>query len=166
MKILILLLVLLISLNLTALANVRLNNSNSNLTENISHKFSTIENRKAFTKSTNTNYSIKQGEKLNVYNLNGSIKFIGWNKQYIKITAIKKVFKNCCDLNDLHMTLNTLNGLTIETINNSHDSRARIDYIINVPKNILFGEIFTRGNIKFKNLPNDILGNIRRLSNR
>ncbi|MCK5051867.1 MAG: hypothetical protein KAS53_09100 [Candidatus Cloacimonetes bacterium] len=166
MKILILVLVLLISLNLSALANVRLNNYNSNLTENISHKFSTIENEKAYTKSTNTNYLIKQGEKLNVYNLNGSIKFIGWNKHYIKITAIKKVFRNCCDLNDLHMTLNTLNGLSIETINNSNDSRARIDYIINVPRNILFGEIFTRGNIKVKNLPNDIIGNIRRLSNR
>jgi len=166
MKILMLVLVLLISLNLSALANVRSNNSHSNLTENTSHKFSAFENRKAYTKSINTNYSIKQGEKLNVYNLNGSIKFIGWNKQHIKITAIKKVFRNCCDLNDLQMILSTLNGLTIETINDSNDDRARIDYIINVPKNILIGEVYTRDNIKFKNLPNDILDNIRRLSNR
>ncbi len=166
MKILILVLVLLISLNLSALANVRLSNSNSKLSENTSHKFSVIGNRKAYTKSLSTNYSIKAGEKLNVYNLNGSIKFIGWNKQHIKITAIKKVFRNCCDLNDLNMILNTLNGLTIETINNSHDNRARIDYIINVPRNIVLGEIFTRGNIKFKNLPNDIVDNIRRISDR
>ena len=166
MKVLIIVMVFLICLNLTALANISSHNSNTNLTENISYKFSVMEKNKAYTKSINTNYSIKPGEKLNVYNLNGSIKFIGWNKHYIKITAIKKVFNNCCDLNDIHMTLNTINGLTIETINNSKDGQAKIDYIINIPKDILIGEIFTRGDIKFKNLPNDILSNIRRLSNR
>ena len=113
MKVLIFVLVSLISLNLSALANIRSNNSNFNLTENISHKLSVMENNKAYTKSINTNYSIKPGEKLNVYNLNGAIKFIGWNKPYIKITAIKKVFRNCCDLNDIYMTLHTLNGLSL-----------------------------------------------------
>lgn len=166
MKILILFLVILLSLNLSALINIRSINSIPDLTENISNKFSIMENSEPYTRSYNTNYAIKQGEKLNVYNLNGSITFIGWNKNYVNITAIKKVFRNSSDLNDVHMTLNTLNGLNIETVNISNDDRARIDYIISIPKTTLIGEILTRKNVKFKNFPNDILNNIRRLSNR
>ncbi|MDA3813895.1 MAG: hypothetical protein PF570_06535, partial [Candidatus Cloacimonetes bacterium] len=85
---------------------------------------------------------------------------------YVKITAVKKVFRNICDLDCIHMTLNTLNGLVIETVNISKDNRARIDYIINVPKDTFIGDIFTKGNIRYENLPNKVLSNIRRLSNR
>ena len=166
MRVLFIVLGFLISLNLIALANIGSHNFNTNLTEHISNKISVMENIETYTKSINTNYSIKPGEKLNVYNLNGSIKFIGWNKHYIKITAIKKVFKNCCDLNDIHLTLNTLNGLNIETINNSTDGRARIDYIINIPKSTIIGDIFTKRDIQYENLPNKVLDNIKRLSNR
>ena len=166
MRVIFIVLVFLLSLNLLALANIGSHNFNTNLTENISNKISVIEDIRSYTKSLNTNYSIKPGEKLNVYNLNGSIKFIGWNKHYIRITAIKKVFKNCCDLNDINMTLNTLNGLNIETINNSTDDRARIDYIINIPRNTIIGDIFTKRNIQYENLPKKALDNIKRLSNR
>ena len=166
MRVLKLLVVVLLSSNLLALSQVRPKNSNSNFRENKPNQISILKNNKPYTKSTITNYAIKSDQKLNVYNLNGSIKVIGWNKNYIKITANKKVFRKCCDLKDLHMTLNTINGLTIETINNSDDDRARIDYIINVPKNTLIGDIFSRGNIKFINLPSNILNNTRRLSNR
>ena len=64
------------------------------------------------------------------------------------------------------MILNTIDGLTIETINNSDDDRAKIDYVINVPQNTLIGDIFTRENIKFNNLPSNVLNNTRRLSDR
>ncbi|MEA2096975.1 MAG: hypothetical protein U9P73_09825 [Candidatus Cloacimonadota bacterium] len=166
MRVLILLLVFLLSFNLMALSHVNSMNSNSDFIENTPNKISVLETNKPYTKSTITNYSIKSDQELNVYNLNGSVKFIGWNKHYIKITAIKKVFRKCCDLNDLHMMLNTINGLTIETINNSDDNRARIDYVINVPKNTLIGDIFSRGKIKLNNLPSDVINNTRRLSDR
>ena len=166
MRVLLLLLVFLLSFNLMALSQISPMNTNSDFIENRPNQISVIENTKPFTKSTITNYVIKPDQELNVYNLNGSIKVIGWNKNYIKITATKKVFKKCCDLDDLHMMLNTINGLTIETINNSDDGHARIDYVINVPKNTLIGDIFTRGNIKLNNLSSDILNNTRRLSNR
>ena len=166
MRVLILLLALLLSSNLLALSHIRPINSNSDFRENKHNQISVLENNKPYTKSTITNYAIKSDQKLNVYNLNGSIKVIGWNKNYIKITANKKVFRKCCDLEDLHMTLSTINGLTIETINNSDDDRARIDYVINGPQNTLIGDIFTRGNIKFNNLPSNILNNTRRLSDR
>ena len=166
MRVLSLLLAFLLCFNLLALSHVSPMNSNSDFIENKPNQISVLENNKPYTKSTITNYVIKSDQKLNVYNLNGSIKVIGWNKNYIKITANKKVFRKCCDLEDLHMTLNTINGLTIETINNSDDDRARIDYVINVPQNTLIGDIFTRGNIKFNNLPSNILNNTRRLSDR
>ena len=166
MRVLILLLVFLLSFNLLALSQIRPMNSNSDFIENRPYQISVMENNKPFTKSTITNYVIKPDQELNVYNLNGSIKVIGWDKNYIKITAIKKVFRKCCDLDDLHMMLNTINGLTIETINNSDDDRAKIDYVINVPKDTLIGDMFTRGNIKFNNLPSVILNNTRRLSDR
>ena len=165
MRDLILLVALLLSSNLLALSQARPINSNSDFRENKHNQISVLEN-KPYTKSTITNYAIKSDQKLNVYNLNGSIKVIGWNKNYVKITAIKQVFRKCCDLDDLHMMINTINGLTIETINNSDDNRARINYVINIPKNTSIGDIFTRGNIKFNNLPSDILNNTRRLSDR
>ncbi len=166
MKVLFIVLVFLISLDLMALSNERSINSNTNLKENTSNKISIMENVEPYTRSINANYAIKPGEKLNVYNLNGSIKFIGWNKNYVKITAVKKVFRNSCDLDCIQMTLSTLNGLIIETINISNDDRARIDYIINVPKNTIIGDILSNGNIQYENLPNKVLSNIRRLSNR
>ena len=166
MRVLILLLVFLLSFNLLALSQIRPMHSNSDFIENRSHQISVMEDNEPYTNSTITNYVIKPDQELNVYNLNGSIKVVGWNKNFVKITAIKKVFRKCCNLEDLHMMLNTINGLTIETINNSDDGRARIDYVIYVPKNIIIGDIFTRGNIKFNNLPSDILNNTRRLSDR
>ncbi len=166
MKVLILLLVFLVSFNLIALSQIRPMNTNFDFIENRHNQISVLENSKPFTKSTITNYVIKRNQELNVYNLNGSIKVIGWNKNYIKITAIKKVFRKCCDLDDLHMMLNTINGLTIETINNSDDNRAKIDYVINVPKDTIIGDMFTRKNIKFNNLPSNVLNNTRRLSDR
>ena len=166
MKVLFIVLVFLISLNLTALSNERSINSNTNLRENISNKISIMENVEPYTRYINTTYAIRSDEKLNVYNMNGSIKFIGWDKNYVKITAVKKVFRNSCDLDCIQMTLNTMNGLIIETINISNDDRARIDYIINVPKNTIIGDILSNGNIQYENLPNKVLSNIRRLSNR
>ena len=166
MRILILLLVFLVSFNLMALSQISQMNTNSDFIENRRNQISVMENTKPFTKSTITNYVIKRNQELNVYNLNGSIKGIGWDKNYIKITAIKKVFRKCCDLDDLHMMLNTINGLTIETINNSDDIRAKIDYVINVPKNTIIGDMFTSGKIKLNNLSSDIINNTRRLSDR
>ena len=166
MRVLIVVIVVLISINLTALAQVRPAHSNSNLRENISNKISVMEKNEPFTKVISTNYEIKPGEKLNIYNLNGSIKFVGWNKNYVKITAIKKAFINCCDLSDIHMVLSTLNGLNIKTVNISNDMRAGIDYIINIPKNTSIGDIITQGDVKFKNLPESVINNTRRLSNR
>ena len=166
MRVLILLLVFLLSFNLLALSHFSSINSNSDFIENRSRQISVMEDNEPYTNFTITNYVIKPDQELNVYNLNGSIKVIGWNKNFFKITAIKKVFRKCCDLEDLHMMLNTINGLTIETINNSDDGRARIDYVIFVPKNTIIGDVFTRENIKFNNLPSDILNNTRRLSDR
>ena len=166
MRILTVVLVLFTSLNLTALSNEYSTYSTHNLTENVSNKISDIVNSKPYTRSISTNHTIRTGQKLNVYNLNGSIKLIGWNKNYIQICACKKVFGNCSDLNNIQMTLNTLNGLNIETVNTSNDDCARIDYVIRVPKNTIIGEIFTRGNIKYKNLPNKMRSNIRKLSKR
>ena len=166
MRVLIVVIVVLISINLTALAQVRPVHSNTNLRENIPNKISVMERTEPFTKVISTNYEIKPGEKLNIYNLNGSIRFVGWNKNYVKITAIKKAIRNSFDLSDIHMVLSTLNGLNIKTVNISNDIRAGIDYIINIPKNTSIGDIVTQGDIKFKNLPESVINNIRRFSNR
>ena len=166
MRIIIVVLVFLISLNLTALSQVQRLHSNNNLRENITNKISVMEGAEPYTKAISTNYKIKPGEKLNIYNLNGSIRFVGWNKNYVKITAIKKAFINCCDLSDIHMVLSTLNGLNIKTVNTSNDVRAGIDYIINIPKDTLIGDILTQGDVKFKNLPDSVINKTRRISNR
>jgi len=166
MRVLIVVLIVLISLNLTALAQVRSVNSNTNLRENIPNQISAMEKEGPYTKSISANYVIKPGEKLNIYNLNGSIKFVGWNKDYVKITAIKKSFVNCCDLSEIHMVLSTLKGLNIKTVNISNDVRAGIDYIINIPRNTSIGDIVTQGDVKFRNLPNSVINEARRLSNR
>ncbi len=155
-----------VSLNLAALSQARSLNSNTCLRENIPSKISVMEKNVPFTKSISTKYVIKSGEKLNIDNPNGSIKFVGWNKNYVKITAIKRVFINCCDLGKIHMVLSTLKGLNIKTVNVSNDAQARIDYIINIPKNTSIGDITSRGDIKFKNLPDYVVTNIQRLSNR
>lgn len=125
-----------------------------------------MEKTEPFTKVIRTNYEIKPGEKLNISNLNGSIRFVGWSKDYVKITAIKKTFINSNDLSKIHMVVSTLNGLNIKTVNISNDMRAGIDYIINIPKNISIGDITTQGDVKFKNLTDNVINNIRRLSNR
>ncbi len=166
MKIFTLLIIIIISFNLTALSNVRSINRISKISNNISSKLSFMERNKPYTKNICTNYTIKPGEKLSVYNVNGSIKFIGWSKDYIKITAIKKAYDNCNDLNDIHMTLCTLNGLNIETISMSKNCRARIDYVINVPKDTLFGEVYSKEKVEFKNLPKSTMSSILVLSHR
>ena len=166
MRVLIVVIVVLISINLTALAQILPVHSNTGLRESISNKISVMEKTEPFTKVISTNYEIKPGEKLNIYNLNGSIRFVGWNKKYVKITAIKKVFTNCCDLSDIHMVLSTLNGLNIKTVNISNDMRAGIDYIISIPKNTSIGDITTQGDVKFRNLSDSVINNTRRLSNR
>lgn len=166
MRVLIVVIVVLISINLTALTQVLPARSNTNLRENTTNKISVMEKNEPFTKVISTNYQIKSGEKLNIYNLNGSIKFVGWDKNYVKIKAIKKVFKNSYDLSKIHMVLSTLKGLNIKTVNVSDDAKARIDYIINIPMNTSIGNVTSIGNIKFKNLPDYVVTNIRRLSNR
>jgi len=166
MRVLIVVLVVLVSLNLSALSQTRPRNSITKLRENIPNKISVMERDEPFTKVISTNYEIKPGEKLNIYNLNGSIRFVGWNKNYVKITAVKKAFRNCCDLSDIHMVLSTLNGLNIKTVNISNDVRAGIDYTINLPKNTSIGDILTQGDVKFKNLSDSVVSNSRRLSNR
>ena len=166
MRALIVVIVVLISINLSALGQVRQVHSITNLRENITNKISVMEKDKPFTKVISTNYEIKPGEKLNIYNLNGSIRFVGWNKNYVKITAIKKAFTNCCDLSDIYMVLSTLNGLNIKTVNISNDMRAGIDYIINIPKSASIGDILTQGDVKFRNLSDSVINNTRRLSNR
>jgi len=166
MRTLIIVLIVMVSLNITALSQARSVNSNTRLRENMPSKISVMEKNVPFTKSISTNYEIKSGEKLNIYNPNGSIKFVGWNKNYVKITAIKRVFVNCCDLSKIHMVLSTLKGLNIKTVNVSDDAQARIDYIINIPENTSIGNVTSRGDVKFKNLPDYVVTNIRRLSNR
>ena len=93
MRVLKLLLMFLLSFNLMALSQIRPMNTNYDFIENRPNQISVLENSKPFTKSLITNYVIKPDQELNVYNLNGSIKVIGWDKNYIKITAIKKVFR-------------------------------------------------------------------------
>ena len=83
MKALTLLIILLVCLNLTALSNTSSINRVPKITNQFSNKLSFIERNKPYTKNICTNYAIKPGEKLSVYNVNGSIKFIGWNKNYI-----------------------------------------------------------------------------------
>jgi len=166
MRALIIVLVILISVNLAALAQIRSVNPSTKLRENNPNKISMMEKDEPFTKTISTNFKIKPGEKLNIHNLNGSIKFVGWNKNYVKITAIKKVFRNCCDLSKIHMVLSTLQGLNIKTVNISDDVRARIDYVINIPMNTSIGNILSQGNVKFRNLPANVINNTRRLSNR
>ena len=167
MRVLIVMLIVLICINLNALSQIRsISNSSTKLRENNSNKISVMEKEEPFTKAISTNYKIKPGEKLNIQNLNGSIKFVGWNKNYVKITAIKKAFRNCCDLSKIHMVLSTLKGLDIKTVNISDDVRARIDYVINIPKNTSIGDILSQGDVKFRNLPDNVINNTRRLSNR
>jgi len=167
MRVIIVMLIVLISLNLNALSQIRsAANSSTNLRENNSNKISVMEKDEPFTKAISANCKIKPGEKLNIQNLNGSIKFIGWNKNYVKITAIKKTFRNCCDLSKIHMVLSTLKGLNIKTVNISDDVRARIDYVINVPKNTSIGDILSQGDVKFRNLPDNVINKTRRLSNK
>lgn len=166
MRVLIVVLVVLVSLNLSALSQTRPLNHNTKLRENMPNKISVMERTEPFTKSISTNYEIKPGEKLNIYNLNGSIRFVGWNKNYVKITAVKKAFINCCDLSDIHIVLSTLNGLNIKTVNTSNDVKAGIDYKIYIPKDTLIGEILTQGDVKFRNLPDSVISNTRRLSKR
>ena len=166
MRDLIVLSIVMVSLNLTALSHSRSVNSSSQLRENIPNRISVMERNVPFTKSIIANYEIKQGEKLNIYNPSGSIKFVGWNKNYVKITAIKRVFVDSYDLAKIHMVLSTLKGLNIKTVNVSDDAQARIDYIINIPKNTSIGKVISRGNIRFKNLPDYVVTNIRRLANR
>jgi hypothetical protein len=166
MRVLIFFLIILISINLSASFNIPMNRTDFNIAENFSNKVTFIKSNEPITKSIKTQYEIKPGEKLNIYNMNGCIKLIGWDEDHIKIVAIKIVYQNCKNLNDLHMTLDTLNGLNIETVNCLKDNRARIDYIINIPKDTLIGEIYSKKNILYKDLPDKILNNIRVLSNR
>jgi hypothetical protein len=166
MRVLIVVLIVLVSLNLTALSKARSVNSSTILRENLSNKISVMERNIPFTKSISTKYEIKPGEKLNIYNPSGSVKFVGWNKNYVKVTAIKRVYVDSYDLSKIHMVLSTLKGLNIKTVNISDDTQARIDYIINIPKNTSIGSVTSRGNIKFRNLPDYVVTDIRRLANR
>ena len=166
MKVIVILLITLICLNLTALSQSRSMQSSTKLRDNFSNRISTLGKSEPFTKAISTNYEIEPQEILNVYNHNGSVKIIGWNKDFVKITAIKKSFKRCCDLSRILMVLKTLQGLSIETVNTSDDQNAHIDYIINVPQNIVIGEIHSKSEVKFKNLPISVVENFRRLATR
>ena len=163
MKVIVILLITLICLNLTALSQSRSMQSSTKLRDNFSNRISTLGKSEPF---TSTNYEIEPQEILNVYNHNGSVKIIGWNKDFVKITAIKKSFKRCCDLSRILMVLKTLQGLSIETVNTSDDQNAHIDYIINVPQNIVIGDIQSKSEVKFKNLPSSVVENFRRLATR
>jgi len=66
----------------------------------------------------------------------------------------------------IHMVLSNLKGLNIKTVNTSDDLRAKIDYVIHVPQNTLIGDILSQGDVKFRNLPKNIVNNSRRLLNR
>lgn len=165
MKTTFLIFVILLTLNLSALSNIKSLNKLSKVNDIFSNKLSVIKRQRIYTNNITTNYSIKHGEALNVYNAHGSIRFEGWDKSYVKITATKKTFKNCNELNNIHIALSTFNGLIIETVN-APDSCAKIDYVINVPKDILIGEVYSTEKISFNNVSRDIRNNILKLSHR
>jgi len=153
------------SIGLAALSTSPQSSKVTTIHNNFSNKISSAQRQRIFTKNIVANYSIKPGETLNVYNPNGSIVFIGWNYDYIKVTAVKKAYTNYSELDNIHMTLNTIKGLSIETVH-SPDCCAKLDYVINVPKDIAIREVYSSKGVSYKNLSRAITKNVQRLSYR
>ena len=97
-------------------------------------------------------YFIEEGNKINVYNIKGSIKFIGWDRDYIEVTVFKKANHHKCELDNVDIQVNYRDGLTIETINHANRSRVTVNYIIRIPQSVYIGEVLTKGKIRWKNI--------------
>ena len=151
MKTLFLLIVTLLAVNLTGLRCPELD------TRNVStnHKKRNVTSTSFAEKSTEiftSRYKIKKGNTINVYNFKGSIKLIGWNRDYVEIKAVKNAQGYRNDLEKIDILANSRNGLTIQTIDNTGNSKVIVNYTIRIPKSCIIGNIVTKGKISYKNL--------------
>ncbi|MCK4694820.1 MAG: hypothetical protein KAT74_03615 [Candidatus Cloacimonetes bacterium] len=104
------------------------------------------------TETFTNRYNIEEGNKINVYNIKGSIKFIGWDRDYVEVTAFKRANHHKCELDNVDIQVNYRDGLTIETINHANRSKVTVNYIIRIPRFIYIGEVLTKGKIRWKNI--------------
>lgn len=151
MKTIFLLIVTLLAVNLTGLrcpepdtGNVSTNYKKRNVTS-----ASFVEKS---TEIFTNRYKIKKGNTINVYNFKGSIKLIGWDRNYVEVKAVKKAQGYGNDLDKIDILANSGNGLTIQTIDNMGNSKVIVNYTIKIPKFCVIGNIVTKGKISYKNL--------------
>jgi hypothetical protein len=86
-------------------------------------------------------YQLKKGDKINLKNINGSIKINGWENDYVDLQATKKTTKTSGDLDDVEIIIEEKNGLNIETKHHKRNPKVSVSYVLNVPMNVVLDNI-------------------------
>jgi len=88
-------------------------------------------------------YQLKKGDNINLKNINGSIKINGWKNDYVDLHATKKTTKSSGDLDDVEIVIEEKDGLNIETKHLKRNPKVSVNYVLNVPMNVVLDNIST-----------------------
>lgn len=98
------------------------------------------------------NYQLKKGEKINLKNINGSVKINGWTEDFVELKATKKTTRSTANLDNVEIVIEEKNGLSIETKHLKHNPKVNVSYELNVPMDIILETIInSNGSITIEN---------------
>jgi len=109
------------------------------------------------TKEIFKTYEGKTDTKINVINIKGAVKVIGWEKEFIDIYAELSTRKEKEEFDKIEISIKEKKKQCfIETIEKSKNPKVFVEYVIKVPENMLVSSIQTsNGSIKIEDIKGD-----------
>ena len=86
-------------------------------------------------------YQLKKGDAINLKNINGSVKINGWKNDYVEVQVTKKSSKGTDRLDEVEILIDEQNGLNIETIHKSRNPKVSVNYVLNIPLDVILEDI-------------------------
>src|SRR5512136_960662 len=90
----------------------------------------------AATETFHQTYEVKSGTPLKVYNRNGSVDIMAWDKPYVDVTAEKNSHLGG-NVQDARIEVTNAETLTIKTVYRTSHPRVSVKYTITVPEQML-----------------------------
>jgi DUF4097 and DUF4098 domain-containing protein YvlB len=88
-------------------------------------------------------YEVKSGTELHIENANGDVKISKWRKPNVEVRAIKKTTHEKDELAKVHIEVTIGDAMEIRTKYLEKDVRVSIDYVIQIPEQMVVKEVET-----------------------
>lgn len=102
-------------------------------------------------------YDLGPGARLDVENLNGSVRITTWDREVADVQAIKKSRYGQDELDRMRIEVSTVGGLSIQSVPEGRNVRVSVSYTIRVPEDTILSGIRTsNGDIEIQGGRGDV----------